>query len=207
MAIDFKELMSKKSDDGLTDYLTNFNKYTPEAIAAAVEELKSRGRNFSNDELNDIQGKIQARSEAKKEEDSIWSSASAKRNIVTDENAPLLYSQGAIRGFSILFTVVFGAALLASNLNDRKKKWAVIGFGVVYTTIAIIILNQIPRSTAWTLGLNAGGGFGLTAIFWDRYIGKDTKYRAKPIWKPLIISIIITALFLIALIYGDNAGV
>ena len=46
MGTSFKELMTKKSDEGLMDYLINFNKYTPDAITAAVDELKRRGRNF-----------------------------------------------------------------------------------------------------------------------------------------------------------------
>lgn len=54
MGTRFKELMSKKSEKELMDYLINFNKYTPDAITAAVDELKGRGRIFTEQELIEI---------------------------------------------------------------------------------------------------------------------------------------------------------
>jgi hypothetical protein len=78
----------------------------------------------------------------------------------------------------------------------------VIGFGIIYTAVSIIILNLIPPNSFYVFLLNTAGGLGLTSTFWDKYVGKETKYRAKPIWKPLIISIIITIPFLLAIIYG-----
>jgi hypothetical protein len=50
--------------------------------------------------------------------------------------------------------------------------------------------------------LNTVGGLGLVSTFWNKYVGQETVYRAKPIWKALIISIIITIPFLLAIIYG-----
>ena len=202
MGTSFRELMTKKSDDGLMEYLTNFNKYTPDAITAAVDELKRRGKTFTEHELADIKGKIEARIKADKEEDSLWGNDSWKSNIVTDINAPLLYSKGAIRVFCIVFTTVFGAVLLSSNIIETKQKWTVIGFGVIYTGLTIVLANIIPSNTFWVLLLNTAGGLGLTTTFWDMYVGKETKYRAKPIWKPLIISVIIMIPFILALIYG-----
>jgi len=125
------------------------------------------------------------------------------KNIVTDLDAPLLYSPRAVWGFSIFFTVIFGAVLLSSNLTDKKAKWIVIGFGIIYTSVVIFIMNLLPQpNTGLTLGLNGGGALILTQLFWNKYVGKETKFRTKPIWKPLIISIIITIPFLLAIIYG-----
>lgn len=202
MGTRFKELMSKKSEKELMDYLINFKKYTPDAITAAVDELKGRGKNFTEQELIEIKEKIDASAKSEKEEDSLWGNDSLKANIVTDPNAPLLYSKGTIRGFCVLFTTIFGAVLLATNIYDTKKKWTVIGFGIAYTGLTIVLANIIPTNTFWVLLLNTVGGLGLTTTFWDKYVGKETKYRAKPIWKPLIISIIITIPFILALIYG-----
>ena len=39
------------------------------------------------------------------------------KNIVTDLDAPQFYSPRAIWGFSVFFTVIFGAVLLTSNLT------------------------------------------------------------------------------------------
>ena len=202
MARILREVMNGLSDEGLMDYITNFNKYTPEAIRAAVDELKKRGTSFTNQELSEIDSKIQDRTKAEIEDDTLFPSDSWKRNVVTDPNVPSLYSKGAIMGFSVFFSTIFGAVLLSSNINDTKRKWLVIGFGVLYTVLSIFLLNLIPLNTLLTFLLNTAGGLGLTTTFWDKYVGKETKYRSKPIWKPLIISIIITIPFVIALIYG-----
>jgi len=125
------------------------------------------------------------------------------KNIVTDLDATPFYSPRAVWGFSFFFTVIFGAVLLSSNLTDKKAKWIVIGFGIIYTTAVIIIINLLQQpNTGLTLGLNGVGAVILTELFWDKYVGKETKFRIKPIWKPLIISIIIMIPFLLAIIYG-----
>ena len=204
MAKSLREVMNGKTEEGLTDYLDNFQKYTPEAISSAVDELKRRGRNFSEEELKEIDLKIENRTKAESEDDTLFASNAWKQSVVTDPNAPLLYSKGAIRAFSLFFSTIFGAVLLSSNINDTKRKWMVIGFGIIYTTVTIIVLNLIPPNTFYVLLLNTAGGLGLTSTFWDKYVGKETKYRARPIWKPLIISIIITIPFLLAIIYGGQ---
>ena len=130
------------------------------------------------------------------------SSNSWTKNVVTDPEAPQYYSQRAVWGSSVFFTVLFGAVLLASNLSGRKAKWIVLSFGILYTIVAILILNNLPQNTGLTLGVNAGGAVILTQLFWNRYLGKETKFRTKPIWKPLIISILITIPFILAIIYG-----
>jgi hypothetical protein len=201
MAKSLGEVMSTKSDEGLIAYINNFEKYTPDALTAATNELKRRGKKISEEELKEIHLKIQARVKAESEEETLWPSESLRKEIVTDLNAPLLYSKATVRAFSIVFTVIFGAVLLSNNISDSKKKWIVIAFGITYTTLSIILLNIIPPSTVWVLLLNAAGGLGLTTTFWDKYIGKDVKYRAKPIWIPLIISIIISIPFILAMIY------
>jgi hypothetical protein len=202
MGTSFEGLMTKKSEDGLMDYLINFNKYTPDAISAAVHELKRRGKTFTEQELTEIKEKIETRVKAESDNDNLWGEGSWKANVVTDAGAPLLYSKGAIQGFSIFFSAIFGSVLLSSNLTDTKKKWVVIGFGIACTILTVIIANIIPSNTVLVLALNTGGGLFLTTNFWDKYVGKDTKFRAKPIWKPLIISVIITIPFILALIYG-----
>ncbi len=204
MEPDFEKLMTKKSDDGLMEYVTNINRYTPESIIAAVNELKKRGRQFTEEELGTTKIKIQEKSEAEKKENEIWSTNSWKENVVDNPNAPQYYSHRAIWGFSTVFTVVFGAVLLSSNVTDKKAKWIIVGFGFLYTSVAIVILNQLPRNTGMAFLLNASGAYILTQIFWNKYVGKETKYRTKEIWKPLIISIIIMIPIILAVIYGGQ---
>lgn len=125
-----------------------------------------------------------------------------RKNIVKDPNAPMLYSQQAIWAFSTFFTVIFGAILLALNIKG-KGRWIVLSFGLVYTLIAIVILNNIRPHAGIVLAINAGGGYLLTQLFWIDYVGVDTKYRIKPIWVPLVISLFIIAVFILVMIYAE----
>jgi hypothetical protein len=202
MAKSLKEVMSGKSEEGLMDYLNNFQKYTPEAIMSASDELKRRGRTFSDEELKEIDLKIENRKKSEEDEDTLFGSDSWRKRVVKDPNAPLLYSKGAIRAFSLVFSTMFGAVLLSTNIKDNKGKWNVIGFGLIYTAVTIIIMNLAPLNTYYVFMLNTVGGLGLVSTFWNKYVGQETVYRAKPIWKALIISIIITIPFLLAIIYG-----
>ena len=203
MTRSLREVMIGKSEEGLMDYLTSFQKYTPEAISAAVDELRRRGKHFSDEQTKEISTKIEIKKNADSDDDNpFFASDSWKKNVVTDPNAPLLYSKGTITAFSIIFCTIFGAVLLSFNIYDTKRKSIVIGFGILYTALTIWIVNLIPSNTFWVLLLNTAGGVGLTSTFWDQFVGKEIKYRSKPIWKALLISIIIAIAFLLALIYG-----
>lgn len=186
--------MHQKSEEGLMDYLNNFQRYVPDAISAAVEELKSRGKNFTEAELEAIRAKIDKRIKAVNDDDDPF--GSSPNEVVTDAGAPELYSKGAITGFSIFFSPIFGAVLLASNVEDSGNKWIVIIFGLICTGVMMPILIIVPLA----LPLNALGGAILTSYFWNKYIGVTTKYRAKSVLGPLIISIVITIPLLIAVI-------
>ena len=197
----FEELMIKKSEAELMEYINNVGKYTPEALIAVVNELKSRGQNISDEELRMINDKVEKSKKEEEEEKIEKSSKSLRKNVVTDPDAPLLYSQVAILMFSTIFTTIFGAILLALNIKDTKKKLKVIGIGILFTTFAILISNLVPHPTILITLTNGIGGYLLVSEFWNKYIGSGTKYRTKPIWIPLIISLIITALLLIEMIY------
>lgn len=156
-------------------------------------------REKSNDGLNNY---ITNFGKYEKEEPTLWMKDVVDNDLVTDPTAPLLYSKGAIRAFSFIFTTLFRAFLLSNNIVGKKNKFIVIGFGIAYTTISAILLTIIPPNTFWVLALNTAGGLGLTTTFWNKYVGKDVKYRAKPIWLPLIISIILSIPILPITIYS-----
>jgi len=91
--------MSKKSEKELMDYLTNFNKYTGDAITAAVDELRERGKIFTEQELIDIKEKIEISVKSEKEADSLWSFDSAKEDLL---NQPPRTSRDKIKNaFSV----------------------------------------------------------------------------------------------------------
>jgi hypothetical protein len=197
----FESLMTSKSEEQLNEYLININRYTPEAVNAAIAELRSRGREFTDDELDAFNQAILLK-EKKEAERISFTTNQWKKNIVDDPDAPAYYSQQAIWGFSTFFTVIFGAVLMSYNLKgNRQAQYIILGFGVLYTVASIWILSMIPRSPGFTLAVNGIGGWLMTSFFWHKYLGKERKYRTKPIWKPLIISIVIMIPFLLAVIF------
>ena len=192
MAIDYEALMGGKAVEELDVYITEAEKYKPEAVWAAIHELKNRGKSFSKEELNTIETILVTKEKERIEDERSTGASSYNDFVVTDTNSPLLYSKRMIYTFSVIFNTVFGAVLLAINLKNKKQKIVVITFGVLYTMISGVVYQAYmsKKFGAFYL-LNMLGG-GLLALFWDKYIGKETKYRAKPYWKPLIISFIIT---------------
>lgn len=127
------------------------------------------------------------------------------RNIVKDINAPLYYSEKTIWAFCMLFSVVFGAALLSWNLRDKGKvKWLVWGYGIVYTAVVIAIVLALPMLRIFVMWISLFGGWMMTQLFWDSYIGAETKYRQKPVWRPMVIAIILVGLLVFAAIYNSG---
>lgn len=197
----FEELMAKKSDSELMEYISNIDKYTPEALIAVVNELKTRGQSISEEDIKIINNKVEGEKKREVEKEKLKTSKSLMKNVVTDPDAPLLYSQVAIMMFSTFFTTIFGAILLSLNIKDSKRKLKVIGIGILFSTLAMLIGNVVPNPYFMTFSANSIGGYFLVSDFWNKYIGRETKYRTKPIWIPLIISLIITVLLLIPMIY------
>ena len=126
-----------------------------------------------------------------------------KYNIVSDKDAPVLYSRKAIYLFSCLFTVIFGGILLSINLKKVNRKdviWIILGYSIAYTAITGYILIQLERYPLLTLLVSMLGSFALFNFFWKKYIGAETKYQTKPIWIPLIICIAIFSFFVWSII-------
>jgi hypothetical protein len=209
MEIDFEQLMSGKSDAELQVYLDEREKYTPEAIEAAITEMQKRGRIIPEDNLLNIRFELdQKRLLKDKEAAEFWKTENKwKKNVVNDETAPIYYSEKAIYGFSILFSVVFGAVLMANNLKKtdaRKGVWEVVAFGVIYFSLQLWVLSMIPGGTGLTIATTMFGAIIMNQYFWKKYIGRNVKYRAKQIWKPLIIGLIIFIPLFLVVIYSNN---
>ena len=81
------------------DYLINFNKYTGDAITAAVDELKERGKHFTEQELIDIKEKIEISIKSEREVDSLWSIDSADEDLLNQP--PQTYREKIKNAFSI----------------------------------------------------------------------------------------------------------
>ena len=206
MEIDFVQLMTNKSEEELQVYIDSRQKYNPQAVFAAIDELKKRGKVFTDTELETIKNDISQQQEINKERIDVAEQWSPRwyKNVVDDIVAPQYYSQRTIYGFTIVFGSLFGAILMAINLSNAQKKIGTISvllFGIVYTGIQFwlptLIVNKgdlklTNPNQGLTLITNIGCALIINFYFWNSFIGKETKYRAKPILIPLIIAICIT---------------
>ncbi len=198
--------MASRSDQELDNYLVNPHKFTPEAITAAIAELELRGRKFSENELTPVNEVIKQKLEKRAEEEKREVVSLGKQYEVNAEG-PEYYSNRAIYFFSIFFSVIFGAILLAVNIWDNKSaRWNVIGFGILYTAAAVSVMSQFEITSVWSVVINAIGGSILTTFFWNKYLGRTVKYKSKPIWKPLLISVLISIPFAAAMIYTMSSN-
>ena len=196
----FEKIMSSLPDQKLERDFNDRRKFVPEAVEAMITELQKRGRTFTEEELLQIREEVHV-IDAKREESSFQPSGIWARNITDDISAPVFYSERAIYLFSIFMTPLFGAILSAINFNkngSRKGVWEVIGFGTGFTVFTTWIYMHSPRNSLMTVFFNSAGAL-ILFLFWNKYIGKNTKYRAHSIWIPLLIGIGITALLLFAL--------
>ncbi len=187
-----------KTDDELRFIIDNREKYLPESVLGAVEVLKERGAEFSDEEERVVREDMQARIEIANNiplYTSIFSD-DYKNCLVEDPDAFQFYSKRVIKVFTFFFGVLFGSILMAINIGKTKNSTGVISvllFGLVLTVAESI------------LGYNFGGGSGLTILlafvnsylidllFWKRYIGNTSLYTARKFWVPLVIGVLVYA--------------
>jgi hypothetical protein len=133
-----------------------------------------------------------------------------RENITEDESAPEFYSQMVIYVFSIVFCVLFGAIMLVANIGKteaKKVSWEVLLFAVLYTSTQFLILSAIQLNAGIALVFNFVGGQILNIYFWNKGIGKDTKYRTKSYLGPLIIGIVLSVVAVLGYVFGNGTPV
>lgn len=117
-----------------------------------------------------------------------------------------IYSKKAIYGFSVFFSSIFGGILLMQNLKDigkRKEAKEVLIVSIVITILTILISNSINAKSSGALLCNIIGGLLFSEFYFHKYLPKHEGYEKKKIWKPLVISIVITIPLLLAAIYSQ----
>lgn len=127
-------------------------------------------------------------------------------NEFSEFEAPKIYSTKAIWGFSVIFSPIFGGFLLMQNLKDTNRKHEAnlvlfSAFGLTLVTFAIVTYSNIQISNLAFLCNMIGGGV-LSYYFQKKYFPDEDKFEKKKIWKALIISIVITIPFILAMIYS-----
>ncbi|MFZ4621774.1 MAG: hypothetical protein ACOYNS_14530 [Bacteroidota bacterium] len=128
---------------------------------------------------------------------------------VEDETAPELYSKRVIYTFSFLFSVLFGAVLMVMNLRRLNKPEGVVptvSFSIAFFLSIIYLEDLLETSYGFTLP-NSNvfafiGAWLILELVWNKYIGKELQYRRRSYIKPMIVGIIIAAVFILATVYS-----
>jgi len=202
MELNYSYIASSLSTDELIDRVNNRQKYMPNSVEAAVKELQFRKHAFSDEELRQMEQDIRTQRENAAQFNGRQQAFSDKKGVtVIDPDAPQLYSLRASRIFTILCGAFFGSILIAININKIGKginaSWAIL-FGVVFSVVQIVVLNGYTNPGSGSSGAILGGliaSYILDYVFWRNFIGYSTFYRAKPIWVPLIIALVIFSFF------------
>ncbi|MBT8295944.1 MAG: hypothetical protein KJO51_05965 [Gramella sp.] len=120
------------------------------------------------------------------------------------ETLPKLYSKKLILIFSGVFSILFGAVLLLSNLKrvgDKKGVYQVLIFVIIYVSGIVYTIQSNPAASSWSVPLNLFGALILNEYFWNRYIGRETAFEKKSWIKPTLISLAISIPAFLALVY------
>jgi len=210
MESNFNSPLSNKFESELLERIENRQKYMPETVQAAIAELQHRGHVFTEEELDiynkDIQAKLK-NAALEKKAGGIFSTE-YNYNIVEDPDAPLLYSRRAVYLFSLFGGALFGSILLA--INSRKIEGAKRGtiwillFGVVFATLQVIIGENTNSGSSFSIVCGIAAALSIDYFFWRPFIGNATFYRARPIWVPLTILIVLGGLLVWSAIYNGG---
>lgn len=125
---------------------------------------------------------------------------------IFEQTAPKIYSKRVIFGFSILFSTIFGGVLLMQNLRDvdrKKEANLVLLVSILYTALVMVLATtNAQHNSTLTWLMNAIGGSILCEYFFRKNFPDENRYGKKKIWKPLLISVLIIAPFLLLAVYG-----
>lgn len=199
-----KNVLRKLPDSELRKYLVAGNRFTPEAVEAALEVLQERGHLFSESEKTTVYEMIRAKRQDEQnrvnEEKETW-----KDHITEDHNAIKLYSRTTIFIITILFTTIPGSILLCLNLLTVRKYAAAaftlltgIGYFFLQTYLLSTIFNTTYHSSRYSpeMGIIALGAIILlvTSVL---FMPKKLPYRPKPLFLPFILAIMMLIIMLI----------
>lgn len=128
--------------------------------------------------------------------------------LQNEANLPELYSKTLIIVFSLLFSPIFAAVLLMSNLKTigkSKERVYVLLFAIGYLFATAALLQILGLPTNLTFIANVIGAAILNEYFWNKYIGREVTYQKKSWIKPALISVAVALFFLLLLIsVGGN---
>ncbi len=129
-------------------------------------------------------------------------------SIFDDDRAvPVFFSANAIYICAVLFGVLFGSIMFAMNINVTKERrgfWQIIGFGVLFTIMQIIVIGYFPGAGSASIFFNIAGAIIIRNFLWKEYLGAYPVYTKRSVLVPAIIGIALSALVILAVIYGGR---
>jgi hypothetical protein len=123
MKNEFLLYIPEKSTGELEEIITHRKRYVPEAIAAAIEELKIRGRLFTDEEIRIIAEDKEAQHNAEKEKKSV-------------------YEQRWMPYFLVAMTLSVAIFFIVTINNDKRTP------GAIFTSLALVIHMWLAYSRA-----------------------------------------------------------
>ncbi|MDB2384962.1 hypothetical protein N9V96_00650 [Polaribacter sp.] len=196
----FYKKFQDKSNSELENLLAHKDSYTSEAILASIKILEERGLPVENFETLKEQTITLQKKEQRKLEASNFQEQKKE-----DTDLPELYSKRVILAFSILFSTIFGTVLLFMNMkkaNQPNGSTLVLVFGISYTLVIAVLSNHFQLSPVFGLLFNFLGATILNEYFWNRFIGKETKFKKRSWAKPALISVVIVSFIAFFAIYN-----
>jgi len=178
----------KHSGKELLEVVNSPNAYNNEARLAAYQLLSNKTYAFSAVQIAEYEN-------LKNEFKQKHIAQQAKAVEVESKELPSWYSPTAILGFSIFLEPLFGAILLSQNFKKAKKKKQanlVILIGVLFLLARMALMYTRQMTQITSLIISIGAGIVFIEVFWKKYLGYQSKYKRKSIWKPLLIFIGVT---------------
>ncbi len=202
----FSGIMVNKTDSELREYINNKSKYQEDAFIAAIWELERRGK--SGKDMQQAEKLAEEITTRKQEQAQILQE---KSKYTDDPNAPRLFPRWSIWLFSIFFSAIYAGILMAMNFYQTKQKkeiGLVLGFTVIIYVFLLFLFFSVPGITYITIYnisfiLSLVGAVILDQYIWNMRLGKDLKYRKRPVFTAFIISLAISGFMLwISITYG-----
>jgi hypothetical protein len=75
---------------------------------------------------------------------------------------------------------------------------------LAFTIAEVMLAERIHLNTGFAIIGGIIGSYPLNYFFWRSYLGNSSLYRAKSIWIPLIVGIVISAFFVILALQNFN---
>jgi hypothetical protein len=183
---DYAAKMALKPDAALREYVAGHAQYREDAVLAALDELRRRGQPAPEEDALRPALEVAVQQQAA----ALPPPASPiTETAVPEAEQPELYAPGVIVLFSVLFTIISGAVLLAANLRRLKQPKAAWGVAAFVELVNVLMKHNTLNPLLLSL-INLPAILAYVLWFWPRYVGKS-QFQSRSWLVPLLICFII----------------